>query len=141
MRVDYTLPGVLPEVTPTAAPAMESGEGETQPFGAHFQRLQVPDVTDWRVVLRLNTLPGGAANIGPPAPPYGIDSRDGASQRAWWRGMLYKHARSFENGRQATSSQTEADGHASVARMLGLLSESQRCEDAIFARHFAEGRD
>jgi hypothetical protein len=139
--VDYTLPGVLPDATPEAAPATEPGESQAELFGYQLQRLRVPEVTDWREVLRLNTPPGSAANIGPPTPPYGIDSRDGASQRAWWRGMLRRHARAFESGQHEPDSEMETDGHASIARMLGLVYESQQCEDAIFARHFAESRD
>ena len=138
MRVDYTLPGVLPDVTPEAAPGPDAGEGQAEPFGAQLQSLRVPEVTDWRDVLRLNASPGGAAHIGPPAPPYGIHLRDGASQRAWWRGMLRRHAEAFEG---AAEPEIDTDGNASVMQMFKLLSESQRREDAIFARYFAESRD
>ena len=138
MRVDYTLPGILPEVTPAGPPPTESGERVAESFGAQLQHLRVPEVTDWREVLRLNAQPVGAANLGPPPLPYGLDSRDGASQRAWWRGMLRLHIQAFESG---ADPEMESEGHESVARMLGLLSESQRREGAIFARYFAEGRD
>ena len=135
MRVDYTLPGVLPEVTPTAPPETEPGESHAEPFDSHFQRLHIPEVTDWRTVLRLNISTPAAANIGPPPPPSGIESRDGASQRAWWRGMLHRHVQGYESVPELE------DSDASVSQMLGFLSESQRREDAIFARYFAEGLD
>src|SRR5882672_11257322 len=112
MKVNYTLPGMLPEATP--APVTESGESPAEPFGAHLQRLRVPEFTDWRAVLRLNATPPGATGIGPPPAPYGIDSRDGASQRAWWRAMLNKHTRLAEGAGQEAAPGMDADGHASL---------------------------
>jgi hypothetical protein len=136
MKVNYTLPGLLPE---QMEPAAGTGERAAEPFGAQLQRLRVPDVTDWRDVLRLNTPPGGNTSLGPPPAPSGTESRDGASQRAWWRGMLHKHMSSQSDAPQETVSGMSASGQTSVQRMLGLLQESQRLEDQIFARHFAEG--
>jgi hypothetical protein len=61
-----------------------------------------------------------------------MESRDGVSQRAWWRAMLHKHRAVFQNS---------ANGAVPVQRMLGLLQEAQGREDEIFARHFTERED
>jgi hypothetical protein len=120
IKVNYTLPGLMPDAAPR--PPAESGDGE--PFAAHLQRLRLPDVTDWRAVLRLNAVPTGATAIAPPPAPGGISVRDGALQRTWWRGFVQRH--------------DQPGGNKSVQRMIGLLAESQRREEEIFARHFAE---
>jgi hypothetical protein len=139
MKVNYTLPGLLPEAT--AAPATESGERPASPFATQLQRLRAPEIADWRALLRLNIPPAGATGIGPPPAPNGIDLRDGVSQRAWWRGMLHGHMHLLESAGQDAASGTETDSHPPVQRMLESLLESQRREDEIFARHFAEDGD
>jgi len=133
MKVNYTLPGLLPEAAPAPLPETDS---VVEPFGAYLNRLRAPDFTDWRELLRLNIPPAGATSIAPPpTPPRGIELRDGVSQRAWWRGMLQKHIR------EDAIADTESNSHPSVSRMLTLLHESQRREDEVFARYFAEGGD
>ena len=126
MKVNYTLAGSLPE----SGIAGADGTGAASPsesFAAHLNRLRVPDVTDWKQVLRLDPDSAGMAALGPPSVPMGIDSRTGSEQRAWWRGMLQKHM-PLANG--------DAAGY-----MLQRLAEYQRSEDTIFARHFAEGEN
>jgi hypothetical protein len=125
IKVNYTLPGLMPDAAPR--PPAEPGDGE--PFAAHLQRLRLPDVTDWRAVLRLNAAPTGATAIAPPPAPGGLSVRDGALQRAWWRGFLLRHD---------SGSDAQAGRGKSLQRMIGLLAESQRREEEIFARHFAE---
>ena len=132
MKIDYTLPGLLPD--PPATTAAQSGKPPEEAFGSHLSQLRVPEITDWRALLRLDVPAAGATRIGPPPTPSGVDSRDGESQRTWWRTMLHKHANALDAG-------LEDDSGESVHRMLQLLLESQRSEDRIFARHFAEGRD
>ena len=131
MKVDYTLPGLLPD--PPAAPDTQPEGGTPEAFRSHLSQLRVPEIADWRVLLRLNVPAAGAVRIGPPPAPNGVDSRDGESQRTWWRAMLQKHT-------TACDERPEERG-APVQRMLQLLLESQRGEDRIFARHFAEGGD
>jgi hypothetical protein len=138
MKVNYTLPGVLPDTFP--AGGMESGEHATESFG-HLQRLRVPDATDWRSVLRLDEPPAGVTTIAPPLSPNGIGSRDGTSQRAWWRSTLHRHRHLLESSGPEAASGAEADGHTAMQRMLGLLFESQQHEEEIFARYFAEHQD
>lgn len=128
MKVNYTLPGLLPESSPK--PTAELGERAAESFGTQLQRLRAPQHTDWRTLLRLDQPPAGAGDIGPPPTPSGIHMRDGAFQRAWWRAVLGKHVRLLES----TSPEP-------VQRMLGLLLESQRLEDEVFARHFAEAME
>jgi hypothetical protein len=132
MKVDYTLPGLLPD--PPAAPATQSEERTAEAFRSHLSQLRVPEIADWRTLLRLNLPAAGATGLGPPPAPNGVDSRDGESQRTWWRAMLHKHTNAINAG-------PEEDNQASVHRMLQLLLESQRGEERIFARHFAEGGD
>jgi hypothetical protein len=139
MEVNYTLPGLLVEPEPPAGG--ELSEGPTELFGTHLRQLRVAEVTDWRILLRLNTLPAGAAGIGPPPAANGIGSHDGASLRAWWRSMLGKHTRLLESTTEDEITGMEAGGRASVRGMLALLLESQRLEDEVFARHLAESAD
>jgi hypothetical protein len=133
MKVNYTLPGMLPEAS--RAPSAETGELAAEPFGVQLQRLRAPEFTDWRALLRLDAPPAGLAGIGPPPAPPGIDWRDGASERAWWRGMLQKHTALFE------SQGADPGSERAIGRMLSCLQESQRREDEIFARQVAEGGD
>lgn len=131
MKVNYTLPGLFPESR------IESGQepGITAPeesFGSQLQRLRVPEITDWKQVLRLGMPSDGLTALAPPPAPYGLDPRDPASQRAWWRGMLQKHL-AASVPKQATNDP--------VANMLGSLLDAQRREDEVFARHFTESEN
>jgi hypothetical protein len=128
MRVNYTLPGMLPD-----ASAKETGDSPAKLFSEHLQLLQAPQFADWRTLLRLNAPPAGLAGIDAPPAPRGVDSRDAASKRAWWHTMLQKHQDPIED--------EDTDAVPSVRRMLEWLSESQRCEDEIFARHFTEAEN
>jgi hypothetical protein len=133
MKVNYTLPGMLPEAS--RMPAADGGEPAVESFGTQLQRLRAPEFTDWRRLLRLDVPPAGLAGIGPPPAPHGIDWRDGASERAWWRGMLQKHAALPE------SADSDPDDERPVERMLRYLQESQQREDEIFTRQVAEDRN
>jgi len=136
MRVNYTLPGLLPDASPT-----DAGDRPPMLFSEHLQLLRAPEFTDWRTLLRLNAPPAGLAGIDPPQTPRGVDSRDAASQRAWWRDMLRKHQGPLESDDANPPSNNDSTLDPSVHRMLDWLSESQRCEDEIFARHFTESED
>jgi hypothetical protein len=136
MRVNYTLPGLLPD-----ASATDTGDRPAMLFSEHLQLSKAPEFTDWRTLLRLNAPPAGLAGIDAPQALQGVNSRDAASQRAWWRTMLQKHQGPIESdyGDAVRDSGSTAD--PSVGRMLDWLSQSQRCEDEIFARHFTESED
>jgi hypothetical protein len=132
MKVNYTLPGLLPEAV--LAPREEAGnEEQVEPFSAQLQRLRAPASTDWRAVLRLGMPPPGFGALTAPPAPSGIASRDAASQRAWWRDVLQRHRTALAPTAPGQSEPDQAIGH-----MLRLLYESQKREDQIFARHFAE---
>jgi hypothetical protein len=134
MKIDYTLPGVLPGID--AKPSTDVAR-PSESFGSRLKRLRTPETANWRSVLRLDASPEGATSIGPPPIPLGVEARDGVSQRAWWRAMLDKHTR-LTGGAAAA---TEAPDHAAVRRMLAYLLEGQRLEDQMLARHLAEGTD
>jgi hypothetical protein len=135
MRVNYTLPGMLPE-----ASAKETGDSPAMLFSEHLQLLQAPHFADWRTLLRLNAPPAGLAGIDAPPTPLGVDSRDAASKRSWWHTMLQKHRGPIDDETDAASNDNSTLDQP-VRRMLDWLSESQRCEDEIFARHFTEAED
>jgi hypothetical protein len=128
MKVNYTLPGLLPEAVPQSSG--ESG-AHTEPFGAHLQRMRTPERTDWRSVLHLNAAPAGSAGIGPPPAQHSASASDGASERGWWRAALDRHTR------QASGSPVPS----SVHDMIALLTRAQRLENEVFARHFAEAAE
>ena len=136
MRVNYTLPGLLPD-----ASATEAGDRPAMLFSEHLQLLRAPEFTDWRTLLRLNAPPAGLAGIDPPQAPHGVDSRDAGSERAWWRTMLQKHQGPLESDHGDAVQDSNSTLDPTVHRMLDWLSESQRCEDEIFARHFTESED
>jgi hypothetical protein len=136
LRVNYTLPGLLPDTSPT-----DAGDRPAMLFSEHLQQLKAPEYADWRTLLRLNVPPAGLAGIDPPKAPHGVDSRDAASQRAWWRNMLQKHQEPLDCDGDDASSQGGSTLDPSVRHMLDWLSESQRREDEIFARHFTEADD
>ena len=136
MRVNYTLPGLLPD-----ASAKETGDSPAMLFSEHLQLLRAPQFADWRTLLRLNAPPAGIAGIDAPPAPHGVDSRDAASKRAWWHTMLQKHQGPIEEDEAGAVPNGDSTLDRSVRRMLEWLSESQRCEDEIFARHFKEAED
>ena len=136
MRVNYTLPGLLPD-----AHATDAGDRPAMLFSEHLQLLQAPQFSDWRTLLRLNAPPGGLAGMAAPPAPHGVDARDAASQRAWWHAMLQQRLSPIEDDDTDAVPNGESTPDRSVRRMLEWLSESQRCEDEIFARHFKEAED
>jgi hypothetical protein len=137
MKVNYTLPGVLPETFP--AEGTEAGEHAGEPFATRLQRLQIPDLTDWRSVLRLDVPADGVTTIAPPVSPDGIGPGDGISRRTWWRGMLQRHSHLMESARLEIGS--EVDDQVCMQRMLTILLEAHQREEEIFARYFAEHED
>jgi len=125
MKVDYTLPGLLPE-SALAARADVEYEEQNPPFGAQLQRLRAPATADWRAILRLGLTPPGFGSLSAPPVPQGVTLRNASAQRAWWRNLLHRH------------SSNPARSQPAIDDMLNLLQEAQRREDRIFARHFAE---
>jgi len=136
MKIDYTLPGVLPEhVAPTSP---ESPASYAQTFGEQFRRLRSAQKSDWREILHLDAPVRGADALEPPPVPHGLHTADAASTRAWWRTMLQRHSADLAKGEEERWSTPDDDGPL-VSRMLNLLRESQQREDQILARTFIEG--
>jgi hypothetical protein len=123
MKIDYTLPGLLP--TPTA-PAADASEPTGLSFRSRLSLLRPQQQPDWRELLRLDVQPAGATVIGPPPAPPGLEARDGAAQRAQWNRMLERHADLLSR-----------DTSAGVQRMMALLLNMQGREHDVVARHLA----
>jgi hypothetical protein len=130
MRVNYTLPGLLP-TDPSPAETARPGDS---PFRARLSAVPTPRWANWRNLLRLDEAPESAASIGPPPRPPGLDVHDAAAQRLLWRQMLDRRIAALEAGGDFAS---RADAQA-VERMLALLARFREVEDEIAARHLAE---
>jgi hypothetical protein len=133
MRVQYTLPGFLPDPSP-AADSAELGESLFR------SKLNVPVAQrwlDWGRLLRLDRPPSNAAQIGPPPKPPGLEVADAASERLRWRQMLDGQTGSLENFQQPTGEAAGTDVRA-IGRMLALLLRFQELEDGVVARHLSE---
>lgn len=129
MRVNYTLPGLLPTETP---PSESARPGDT-PFRARLGVVPAPRWLNWRSLLRLDEAPENAATIGPPPRPAGVEFGDAATQRMIWRQMLDRQVAAFEAEAGAQRGETQA-----IERMLTLLMRFREAEDEIASRHLAE---
>ena len=124
MRVNYTLPGLLPtEPSPT-----ETARPGDSPFRARLNAVPTPKWANWRSLLRLDEAPESAASIGPPPRPPGLDIGDPAARRLLCRQLLDRRIAALEDGVDTPA----------VARMLALLMRFREVEDEIVARHLAE---
>ena len=132
MRVQYTLPGIIP-------PPVATGTGEIAVQGPSFRsrirRLTGPVTMTWKRLLRLDR-PGDPAIVGPPPKPASMEVRDVASTRARWRELIERHGRLFNDNVLdfvALGVQRDSD-LARLHRMMSLLAHYQSGEDAIVAR-------
>lgn len=125
MRIQYTLPGLLPSPAPVEAPEQFPGT-----FKTTMRRVRTTSLAGWRRLLRLDRPPALGATIGPPPRPAGFEMRDAASERSRWRNMLQQKVTSFE----------QSPGMESVEQMLKLLLAYQYQEDSISARSLNEAR-
>jgi hypothetical protein len=129
MRVHYTIPGLAP--LPDPAPAPHAPEKAS--FQSRLRRLSVSLPRNWRDLLRLNVPPAAATLIGPPPRPPTLETGDAARERIRWRIMLDAHTRALQGSQQDAAGELR-----SVERMLALLNEYRRLEDAVVARHISE---
>src|SRR5262245_13050521 len=125
MRVQYTLPGLLPSPTPVDGPDQFPGT-----FKTTIRRVKTASLSGWRRLLRLDGVAGLGITVGPPPRPAGFEMRDVASERLRWRGMLEQKVTCFE----------QAPGMEPVEQMLQLLLAYQHQEDSISARSLSEAR-
>ena len=135
MRIEYTLPSLIPLPTPaTTAPAEEFPGA----FTNTMRRVKTPPCSNWRQLLRLDRPECGAMAFGPPTKPPGLDMRDAASERARWRNLLDKSSDSLLSG--AGSGNADPQALESIGRMVQLLMVFQRQESGISARSLNETR-
>ena len=119
MKIQYTLPGYEPELTPLAQTGEESG-----PSFEHLMRASPRyDSTTWKQALGLDRVPTGPAHLGPP--PGSPESRDVATERLRWRQLLSRQL----NG----ESHSYGPGQQRVRQMLVLLNQAQEAADEVWA--------
>jgi hypothetical protein len=129
MRVNYTLPGLMP-MEPSPAEVSRTGDS---PFRARIGIAPAPRFLNWRSLLRLEQVPVNAAVIGPPPRPAELDSTDAATMRVNWRRMLDRQVESFAASADPSRPDTQA-----IERMLSLLMRFRDDEDDVTARRLAE---
>ncbi len=129
MRVNYTLPGLMPM---EPAPAEVSRAGDS-PFRARLGIAPAPRWLNWRTLLRLEDVPVNATSIGPPPRPDGFEAADPLTARVVWRQMLDRHVEAMTTAPEPPRPDTQA-----IERMLTLLMRFRDDEDEVTARHLAE---
>ena len=124
MKIQYTLPGYQPEMTPLS----ETGE-ESSPSFDHLMRAAPRyDTTTWKQALSLDRIPRGPTYIGPP--PGSPEFRNVSAERVHWRQLLSQHL----DG----ESRLNGQGHKKVMEMLVLLNQAQQAADEVWA-HTLDG--
>src|SRR5215469_16709621 len=111
MKIQYTLPGYEPELTPLAQTGEESGAS----FDHLMRASPRYDSTTWKQALSLDRIPAGPAYLAPP--PGSPESRDVPTERLRWRQLLSRHL----NG----ESRSYGPGQEKVRQMLVLLNQAQ----------------
>ena len=124
MKIQYTLPGYEPEITPLP----ETGEENGLSFDRLMRASPLCDSTSWKQALSLDRTPGGPTHIGPP--PGSREFRDVQAERLHWRQLLSQHL----DGERGLTGQ----GHEKVMQMLDLLDQAQQAADEVWA-HTLDG--
>lgn len=130
MRVDYTLPGLLP--TPEPAPSALPPEKAT--FRSRLRRLAAPVGKSWRRLLKLDAA-SSAPQISPPPRPLTFERWEPADIRLRWRGLLDKHSARYQDPAASGLAPEEAKA---AQRMLAVLWKYQQMEEALMARQLME---
>ncbi len=138
MRVEYTLPGMQPPVTPAEVQAATAGGPYGPTFKDRLKQFSTNFQTTWRQVLRLDTVPAGPTTMGPPPRPRVCEMREPAEARMQWRRLVER------NGRMLATS-VSADGPSANAphklqRMQALLVQIQQMEDGVISRSLTATR-
>ena len=126
MRVDYTLPSLIPESLPELP-------GSTEAALSFRDQLRTPASSvevNWQQEFHLDSRPVNATYIGPPPRPKSMEVRDIDSERTRWRGMLTRHYNSANSSTAPASS-----GQSAVRTMLDMLLDMQGAEDEIVSRN------
>ena len=124
MKIQYTLPGYEPEMTPLS----ETGEENGLSFDRLMRGAPRYDSTSWKQALSLDRTPGGPTYIGPP--PGSPEFRDVTAERLHWRQLFSQH---FDGERGVTG-----QGNEKVMQMLVLLYQAQQAADEVWA-HTLDG--
>lgn len=133
MRVNYTLPGLQPQVhNLSGAAAAKAASSARASFREHVRRLSAALPVFWKELLRLDKPPMQAGYVGPPPRPASLDIHHSAAERIRWRSMLDRRAQEF------TENPPPGQDGASIERMLALLMRLQELEDGVVSRHLSE---
>ena len=125
MKIQYTLPGYEPELTPLSQTGEESGLS----FDRMMRATPRYNSTTWKQALSLDRIPVGPTYIGPP--PGSPESRDVPQERLRWRQLLSQH----DDGDSRLYGQGQEE---KVRRMLVLLNQAQAAADEVWA-HTLDG--
>src|SRR5690349_3989096 len=107
MRVQYTLPGLEPAISPQA----QAQEAAAPSFKNKLRRISSRMPQSWQRLLRLDQAPPDATMIGPPPAPPALDRTDSDALRLRWRALT---------GRRPAAAPDAASADA-VAKMHVLL--------------------
>lgn len=141
MRVEYTLPGMQPSVTPQAVQAATAGGPYGPGFKDRLRQLATNFQANWRQVLGLDQIPAGGTNVGPPPKPANLETRDPAATRLQWRRLIDRHS-SVLSPTASSGDMTPATNAPlpKVQRMQVLLMQMQQMEDGVTARSLTATR-
>lgn len=128
MRVDYTLPSLVPETLPELPGSVEGGAVS---FRDQLRAPVTAIESNWQEQFRLESRPPDATYIPPPPKPRSMEVRNIGSERNRWRKMLSKHYNSV------TAANSKADGQQPVSVMLEMLFDMQGAEDEIVSQNAA----
>ncbi|HMK21183.1 MAG TPA: hypothetical protein VK466_02555 [Terriglobales bacterium] len=129
MRVDYTLPALMPGTLPDSP---DIGGEESVSFRDVARGETVRTPVDVEHQLRLDVRPFTGTYVGPPPRPANLDLQGVESQRYHWRNILWRHGGEPQGQSVAGSPQGRP-----VDRMLQMLWEMQDMGDSISAQDAA----
>lgn len=121
MKINYTLPGLVPE-TDVGKEIVESFDS---PFKNRMEAFERKQPVAWRDLLGLNRQAPDPSQVAAPPPS---NSSEAAAIRQQWRDLLGRHA-------SADSLQGAAPP---VQRMMRLLATYQKESDRLFSMGLAE---
>lgn len=127
MRVDYTLPSIIPETLPELPGSVETAVSFRDQLRTPVSGIDF----NWQQHFHLDSRPANATYIGPPPRPRSMEVRDINSERNRWRSMLVRHYDSLAGGNSSTP-----QPH-SVKVMLEMLVDMQGAGDEIVSQNAA----
>jgi hypothetical protein len=125
MRVDYSLPSLVPETLPELPGSVDGAPSFRDQLRTPASVME----TNWQQKFHLDSRPANATYIGPPPRPAAMEVRDIESERTRWRNMLARHQKGLNAANPSNSG-----GH-SVKVMLNMLLDMQSAEDEIVSQN------